>query len=33
MNNLLNLPVDIVLSIIEHTEAESSLSLTYVGKI
>jgi hypothetical protein len=33
MNNLLNLPVDIVLSIIEHTEAESSLSLTYVGNI
>lgn len=33
MNTLSNLPTDIVLSIIEHTEAESSLSLTYVSKI
>ena len=33
MNTLSTLPTDIVLSIIEHTEAESSLSLTCVSKM
>jgi len=31
MNTLPSLPTDIVLSVIQHTEAESSLSLIYVG--